>query len=81
MKISLAGIDESNLISESISPPRKTSGKTLVDYMSFESDDKENIETVEKLKKKKNKDIFRINAKDCKGSKKFSIRNASPCSE
>ncbi len=49
MKMSLAGVNETNLISESISPPRKTSGKTLVDYMSFESDNKENIETVEKL--------------------------------
>ena len=83
MKMSLAGIDETNLISESISPPRsrKTSGKTLVDYMSFSSNNKENIETVEKLQKKKNKDIFRINAKDCIGSKKFSIKNASPCSD
>jgi hypothetical protein len=81
IKMSLAGVDETNLISESISPPRKTSGKTLVDYMSFESDNKENIETVEKLKKKKDKDIFRINAKDCIGSKKFSIKNASPCSD
>jgi len=40
------------------------------------------VETVEKFKKKiDNPNLLQVNAKDCKGSKKFSIRNASPQSD
>ena len=68
IKMSLACSDEVDLISEDISsPPRRTSDKNLNDYINFESADKapEIIETVEKLQKKTEKDIFRVNLKDC----------------